>query len=134
MPLSYHRPTLQAGSSSGRDTYYEVSTFRRQPNADERSDRDDDDGVLIWNDNEYGTIEDAQRRDFTVNALYLDVIGNRGIIDFTDGLKDIDQRIVRTMARRRRDSPKTRFACSAASSSSACTNDPGRRRKPPSAA
>ncbi|HQC53082.1 MAG TPA: polynucleotide adenylyltransferase PcnB [Lentisphaeria bacterium] len=82
----------------GRDTYYEVSTFRRQPNADERCTRDDDDGVLIWNDNEYGTIEeDAQRRDFTVNALYLDVIGDRGIIDFTGGLKDIEQRMVRTI-------------------------------------
>ena len=60
-------------------------------------DRDETTHVLIWNDNEYGTIEeDAQRRDFTVNANIL-TSSNRGIIDFTDGLKDIDQRIVRTI-------------------------------------
>ena len=83
---------------AARDSYYEVSTFRRQPTADERCARDDDDGVVIWSDNEYGTIEeDAQRRDFTVNALYLDVIGDRGIMDFAGGLQDIDRRIVRTI-------------------------------------
>ena len=43
---------------AARDTYYEVSTFRRQPTADERCARDDDDGVVIWSDNEYGTIEE----------------------------------------------------------------------------
>jgi poly(A) polymerase len=83
---------------AGRDNYYEVSTFRRQPSPEERRAREDDDGLVIWNDNEYGTIEeDAQRRDFTVNALYLDVIGDRGIFDFTGGLQDINDRIVRTI-------------------------------------
>lgn len=83
---------------AGRDVVYEVSTFRRQPTAEERCSDADDDGVQIWNDNEFGTMEeDAQRRDFTVNALYLDVVGKRGIIDFNGGLQDVEQRLVRTI-------------------------------------
>ena len=75
---------------------YEVSTFRRVPDEKERKGRKDDEGPLIWNDNCYGTLEeDAQRRDFTCNALYFDVTGDRGIIDFSGGLRDIPLGIVR---------------------------------------
>ena len=46
----------------------------------------------IMQDNTYGTLEeDAQRRDFTCNALYFDPI-QREIIDFHDGVNDIAQR------------------------------------------
>ncbi len=77
---------------------YEVSTFRRRPDEQERRGRQGDDGTMIWNDNEFGTLEeDAARRDFTVNSLYYDVCGNRGIIDFADGLKDLKKRIVRAL-------------------------------------
>jgi len=80
---------------SGGDLY-EVSTFRRVPDENERKGRKDDGGPLIWNDNCYGTLEeDAQRRDFTCNALYFDVTGNRGIIDFSGGIRDIRDGIVR---------------------------------------
>lgn len=82
---------------SGGDIY-EVSTFRREPTPSERRGRYDDDGVMIWNDNRYGTLEeDARRRDFTVNSLYYDVAGTRGIIDLVGGIDDMRQRIVRTV-------------------------------------
>lgn len=37
--------------------------------------------------------EDAQRRDFTINALYLDAAGQ--IYDYVDGLADIDKKLLR---------------------------------------
>ena len=38
--------------------------------------------------------EDAKRRDFTVNSLYMD-IGTGKIYDFFDGLRDIERRVMR---------------------------------------
>ncbi len=73
-----------------RSRVYEVSTFRREPTAEERRGREDDDGVMLWRDNVFGTLEeDAFRRDFTINALYLDVTGDQGVIDYVGGLEDI---------------------------------------------
>ncbi len=75
---------------------YEVSTFRRTPNEKERQGRKHEDGPIIWNDNCFGTLEDdVKRRDFTVNSLYLDVTGKRGVIDFTGGYQDLRDGIVR---------------------------------------
>jgi len=77
---------------------YEVSTFRRCPTEEERRGRKDDDGGIIWRDNEFGTMEDdAARRDFTVNALYYDVTGDRGVIDFSGGQKDLKRKVVRAL-------------------------------------
>ncbi len=57
---------------------YEVSTFRSLST-----------GTI---GNEYGTIdEDAQRRDFTVNALYYDPVASE-IIDFLGGMDDVRAR------------------------------------------
>lgn len=82
---------------AGSETY-EVSTFRREPSADERSERLGDDGVMVWRDNEWGTLEqDARRRDFTVNALYYDPVGDRGIIDFVGGVRDLEERCARAI-------------------------------------
>ena len=77
---------------------YEVSTFRREPNRKERQGRHPAEGDehIIWNDNCFGTLEDdATRRDFTANALYFDVTGSRGIVDFWGGYQDIRARRVR---------------------------------------
>ena len=53
------------------------------------------DDHLIQRDNTYGTPEeDAFRRDFTVNALFYD-IGTFSIIDYVDGLKDLEARLIR---------------------------------------
>ncbi|MBQ2335250.1 MAG: polynucleotide adenylyltransferase PcnB, partial [Victivallales bacterium] len=84
---------------------FEVSTFRRKPTQEERKGRYEDDGVMIWSDNEFGTLEDdVQRRDFTVNALYMDLVGTRGIIDYTGGIQDLKDGIVRTVG-----DPEERF-------------------------
>ena len=50
----------------------ETATFRREPAPSAAPDGD----LLIVEDNEYGTAaEDARRRDFTVNGLFLDPFG-----------------------------------------------------------
>src|SRR4051812_25990726 len=52
---------------------------------------------LIHRDNTFGTPEeDAFRRDFTINALFYD-IGTFSIIDYVGGLKDLEQRLFRSM-------------------------------------
>ena len=79
---------------------YEVSTFRRRPSASERKGKYESDGVMIWNDNCFGTLQDdAGRRDFTVNALFFDVVGSQGVIDLHGGLEDIRHGIVRAIGR-----------------------------------
>lgn len=68
----------------------EVSTFRRQAEADEGD-------PLIRHDNTFGTPEeDAFRRDFTVNALFYD-IATFSIIDYVGGLEDLDARLIRSI-------------------------------------
>lgn len=50
---------------------------------------------LIIRDNVYGTIEeDAERRDFTVNALYYN-IEDFSLVDFHNGLGDLNARVLR---------------------------------------
>ena len=84
----------------------EVATFRRQVAAGEEVVQD---GVpapdpttpegeqLIHHDNTFGTPEeDAFRRDFTINALFYD-IGTFSIIDYVGGLKDLEQRLIRSI-------------------------------------
>jgi poly(A) polymerase len=80
----------------------EVATFRRQMPAvaDETGEAVADAGerdLLIHHDNTFGTPEeDAFRRDFTVNALFYD-IATFSIIDYVGGLKDLDERVVRSI-------------------------------------
>jgi poly(A) polymerase len=69
----------------------ETSTFRRAPAESGEGD------LLITHDNEWGTVEDdARRRDFTINGLFFDIEARR-IVDFVDGLDDLDSGIVRTI-------------------------------------
>ncbi|MDP1931517.1 MAG: polynucleotide adenylyltransferase PcnB [Gammaproteobacteria bacterium] len=59
---------------------------------------------MILRDNVYGSInEDALRRDFTANALYYTIDGFR-ILDFANGLQDIDKRLLRIIG-----DPATRY-------------------------
>lgn len=70
----------------------EVATFRRDP---PESDADDD--LLISRDNVFGEpFEDAVRRDFTINALFYDVV-RQEIIDYVGGLDDVERRLIRTI-------------------------------------
>lgn len=83
--------------SSGRD-YFEVSTFRREPTADERKGRVDDSGVMIWRDNAYGTLEqDAVRRDFTANAIFYNPLAEEPLVDLTGGVSDLQRGVVRAI-------------------------------------
>ena len=84
----------------------EVATFRRQLSAAELAapeepgegivvDELGDVDKMIHRDNTFGTPEeDAFRRDFTINALFYD-IADFSIIDYTGGLKDLEERVVR---------------------------------------
>jgi len=103
----------------------EVATFRRQVSADEgdlpeipsepttpaadaAGDRGAVDGDpqdrLVHRDNTFGTPEeDAFRRDFTINALFYD-IGTFSIIDYTGGLADLRDGLVRCIG-----DPRERF-------------------------
>lgn len=84
----------------------ETATFRANPN-DEDNDGDsggEEDDLLITQDNEWGTVEeDARRRDFTINGLFYDVEAGK-ILDYVDGVKDLDRGIVRTIG-----DPEVRF-------------------------
>jgi len=74
----------------------EVATFRQCPysNGDVDDERDD---LLITDDNVFGDpVEDARRRDFTINGLFYD-LHSREIVDHVHGLGDIAARVVRAI-------------------------------------
>jgi poly(A) polymerase len=81
----------------------ETATFRRDPfraepegEADERGAEELDD-LLITEDNVFGNAEeDARRRDFTVNALFLDPM-RRVILDYVGGIEDLERGVLRTI-------------------------------------
>ena len=75
----------------------ETATFRSKP-----SDHSQDE--IIWDDNEFGTVEsDAHRRDFTINGLFY-CTENNHVLDFVGGLEDLELKLVRTIGE-----PITRF-------------------------
>ena len=83
----------------------EVTTFRSNENqSNSKNRRQQTDSGMLTRDNVFGSIEeDASRRDLTVNALYYDPSDN-SIHDFTRGLDDVDDRIIRIIG-----DPSTRF-------------------------
>ncbi len=76
----------------------EVATFRAHHPQDEEEDSNQssrNESGRILRDNVYGTLEDdAQRRDFTINALYYDPVSER-ILDYANGVHDIRNRLIR---------------------------------------
>jgi poly(A) polymerase len=76
----------------GRHRLIEVATFRAQvPEAEEGDD------LLVRDDNIYGSpVEDAQRRDFTVNGLFYDPISG-SVVDYVDGIKDLRRKLIRSI-------------------------------------
>ncbi len=77
----------------------EVSTYR----ALTINTQTDEQGRVL-HDNEWGTQEeDAARRDFTINALYYDPIGD-AVLDYHDGVRDLKARVLRMIG-----DPATRF-------------------------
>jgi poly(A) polymerase len=83
----------------------EVTTFRsNDEESSNKNHRQQTDSGMLTRDNVFGSvIEDASRRDLTVNALYYDPSDNT-IHDFTHGLDDIDDSIIRIIG-----DPATRF-------------------------
>src|SRR5438105_13752310 len=76
-----------------QDMIVEVSTFRREP---ERSSEENVE-LLITNDNTFGSpLQDARRRDFTINALFYN-IADFSVIDYVGGLEDMDRKHVRVV-------------------------------------
>lgn len=65
-------------------TSYEITTLRTDDNQDGRH-------ASVRFVSQYQ--QDAQRRDFTINALYMDCLGD--IQDYTDGLSDLEKKCVR---------------------------------------
>ena len=77
----------------------ETATFRGEPT------ESTDDDLLITDDNTFGTAgEDAVRRDFTINGLFLDPF-KRIVIDYVGGLKDLEDGVLQTIG-----SPPVRMA------------------------
>jgi poly(A) polymerase len=72
------------------DHILETATFRRPPEAEGED-------LLITDDNAFGTAaEDARRRDFKINGLFLDPID--GVIhDYVGGLDDLEDGILSTI-------------------------------------
>ncbi|WP_417617371.1 polynucleotide adenylyltransferase PcnB [Oceanisphaera sp.] len=77
----------------GRDVI-EVATFRghhHEVNNNKNISSQSSEGMLL-RDNVYGTIEeDAERRDFSINALYYN-IADFSVVGFANGLKDLEAR------------------------------------------
>jgi len=70
----------------------EVATFRGS--SDDDRDHEKDNGRIV-RDNVFGTVEeDAIRRDFTINALFLDPVSGE-IRDYVGGYEDLTQRHLR---------------------------------------
>ena len=88
----------------GRDII-EVATYRANPQAPIAQDDDDDENEgRLLRDNVFGTqVEDAVRRDFTVNSLYYD-IRDFSVVDYVGGVKDLKQGILRMIG-----DPATRY-------------------------
>ena len=82
----------------------EVATFRGPHIKHDKNDSHAHKDGRLLRDNVYGTLEeDAWRRDFTVNALYLDP-QKRTVIDYVGGIEDHQNRVLRLMG-----DPTTRF-------------------------
>lgn len=76
----------------GREKYIEVTTFRSRGSAgaSEQTAHQDQNNL-------FGTMEeDADRRDFTINALYYSPL-DKQVIDYVGGFQDIRQRRLRTL-------------------------------------
>jgi len=82
----------------------EVATFRGPHIKHDRNNSHAHKDGRLLRDNVYGTLEeDAWRRDFTVNALYLDA-QKLTVIDYVGGIDDHQQRTIKLMGE-----PATRF-------------------------
>ena len=82
----------------------EVTTFRGHHGDHAGNKAQTDDQGRVLRDNVFGSqMEDAARRDFTVNALYFDPVSET-IVDYHHGVADLQQKTLRMIG-----DPKTRY-------------------------
>jgi poly(A) polymerase len=75
----------------------EVATFRASHPEEGHPDARKSATGLLERDNIYGNLrEDAQRRDFTINALYYN-IADFSVVDYAGGMQDLEKRIIRIL-------------------------------------
>ena len=87
----------------GRDII-EVATFRGHHQEPSKNVSQQSKEGMLLRDNVYGTIdEDAERRDFTVNAMYYN-IGDYSIHDYAGGIEDLEDKLIRLIG-----DPETRY-------------------------
>ncbi len=87
----------------GRDII-EVATFRGHHQQPSKNVSQTSDAGMLLRDNVYGTIdEDAERRDFTINAMYYS-IGDYSIHDYAGGVEDLEDKLIRLIG-----DPETRY-------------------------
>jgi poly(A) polymerase len=81
-----------------QDQVVEVATFRREPDrAVQAPDDESEEDFLITDDNTFGSpLQDAKRRDFTINAMFYN-IADFSVIDYVGGLEDIAEGRVRVI-------------------------------------
>ena len=78
-----------------QDMTVEVSTFRREP--ERAAAQEDTENLLITDDNTFGSpLQDARRRDFTINALFYN-IADFSVIDYIGGIEDLTDGLVRVI-------------------------------------
>lgn len=79
-----------------QDQVVEVATFRREPERPVATD-DETEDFLITDDNTFGSpLQDARRRDFTINALFYN-IADFSVIDYVGGIEDLREGRVRVI-------------------------------------
>ncbi|MBA5762177.1 polynucleotide adenylyltransferase PcnB [Vibrio sp. 404] len=87
----------------GRDII-EVATFRGHHQEPSKNVAMQSKEGMLLRDNVYGTIdEDAERRDFTINAMYYN-IANYAIHDYAGGVEDLEDKLIRLIG-----DPDTRY-------------------------
>lgn len=87
----------------GRDII-EVATFRGHHQDNNKQLASQSEAGMLLRDNVYGTIdEDAERRDFTINAMYYN-IADYSIHDYAGGREDMEDKLVRLIG-----DPETRY-------------------------
>jgi poly(A) polymerase len=78
-----------------QDQVVEVATFRREPERTVAETENED--FLITDDNTFGSpLQDARRRDFTINALFYN-IADFSVIDYVNGVDDLRDSRVRVI-------------------------------------
>ena len=77
--------------------------------------------------------EDAERRDFTINGMFFDPLGERGVIDYVGGRDDLRRRVLRAIGdpEKRFGEDKLRLLRGAHGGALRVDHRPGHRRRDP---